>query len=362
MDVPLELSGDTRSRKEIDSMVQTKLTEHAGIENPIICGAMYPCSNPELVAAASEGGGIAIIQPVSLTMVHGFNKPNLDEGLRASIRHIRSLTDRPIGFNALIEKGSQKYIDRMTAWIDVALEEGVRFFVTSLGKPDWVCERVHAVGGHVYHDVTDRGWAEKGLACGVDGLICVNNRAGGHLGELSMEEMYDQLHDLGVPLICAGGIGSEHELNQALELGYAGVQMGTRFIATTECSTPDDYKQAIVDAKQDDITWTSRISGVPIAVINSDGVRQQNSWLMRKLLQGRFRHKARMMLNLISMWRIRAFARGKKTSSKELWSAGKSVETIDSVESATEIMRRLGASLDANPRLSGDRAPVDTLV
>ena len=78
----------------------------------------------------------------------------------------------------------------MSEWIDIALEEGIRFFVTSLGKPDWVCEKVHAYGGVVYHDVTNRKWAEKGKECGVDELICVNDRAGGHLGPMSMEEMY----------------------------------------------------------------------------------------------------------------------------------------------------------------------------
>ena len=214
---------------------------------------MYPCSNPELVSAASQGGGIAIIQPVSLTMVHGYNKPNRKEGLRNGIRHIRSLTDKPIGFNALIEKGSEKYIVQMSEWIDVALEEGIRFFVTSLGKPDWVCEKVHAKGGVVYHDVTNRKWAEKGKECGVDGLICVNDRAGGHLGELTMEEMFELLSDMNLPLICAGGVGSELELKKALAIGYDGVQMGTRFIATEECSTPQDYKDAIVQAKEKDI-------------------------------------------------------------------------------------------------------------
>ena len=155
-------------------MGSTKLTEDAGIDYPIICGAMYPCSNLELVAAASEGGGIAILQPVSTTMVHGYNKPDTKEGLRLAIRHIRTLTSKPIGFNALIEKGSDKYLQRMSEWIDIALEEGVRFFVTSLGKPDWVCEMVHDRGGVVYHDVTNRFHAEKGIQCGVDGLICVN--------------------------------------------------------------------------------------------------------------------------------------------------------------------------------------------
>ena len=326
-------------------MISTRLTKDAGIKYPIICGAMYPCSNPELVSAASQGGGIAIIQPVSLTMVHGYNKPNRKEGLRNGIRHIRSLTDKPIGFNALIEKGSEKYIVQMSEWIDVALEEGIRFFVTSLGKPDWVCEKVHAKGGVVYHDVTNRKWAEKGKECGVDGLICVNDRAGGHLGELTMEEMFELLSDMNLPLICAGGVGSELELKKALEIGYDGVQMGTRFIATEECSTPQDYKDAIVQAKEKDITWTTKLTGVPISVINNNKFKQNNSWIIRYLLKSRFKHRIRVIITGISFWRMRAFSRGKGKSSKDLWSAGKSVESINSIESATVIMEKLGQSI-----------------
>ena len=326
-------------------MISTRLTKDAGIKYPIICGAMYPCSNPELVSAASQGGGIAIIQPVSLTMVHGYNQPNRKEGLRNGIRHIRSLTDKPIGFNALIEKGSEKYIVQMSEWIDVALEEGIRFFVTSLGKPDWVCEKVHAKGGVVYHDVTNRKWAEKGKECGVDGLICVNDRAGGHLGELTMEEMFELLSDMNLPLICAGGVGSELELKKALEIGYDGVQMGTRFIATEECSTPQDYKDAIVQAKEKDITWTTKLTGVPISVINNNKFKQNNSLIIRYLLKSRFKHRIRVIITGISFWRLRAFSSGKRKSSNDLWSAGKSVESINSIESATIIMEKLGQSI-----------------
>lgn len=325
--------------------IRTRLTEHAGVEHPIICGAMYPCSNPELVAAAAEGGGMAIIQPVSITMVHGFNDPDTIEGLRVGIRLIRELTDKPIGFNALIEKGSEKYFERMSKWIDIALEEGIRFFVTSLGKPDWVCEKVHAYGGIVYHDVTNRFHAEKGIQCGADGLICVNNRAGGHLGDLSMEEMFEELSDLDVPLICAGGIGSEEELKTAMDIGYDGVQMGTRFIATNECTAPVDYKAAIVNATEDDITWTTKLTGVPVAVIGGDGVKQHSNWLVRRLLNSRFKHRTRVLVTGVSFWRMRALAKGKKNSAKDLWSAGKSVETVHSIESATTIMDRLGKSL-----------------
>lgn len=112
-------------------MIPTAFPRQAGVEVPIVCGAMYPCSNPELVAAVSDAGGLGIVQPMSLTYVHGHD---VGEGLRS----IKRLTRRPIGMNALIEASSKTYHERMIRWVDVALEEGVRFFVTSLGNPRWV--------------------------------------------------------------------------------------------------------------------------------------------------------------------------------------------------------------------------------
>ena len=323
--------------------IQTKFTDHAGVEYPIICGAMYPCSNPELVSAASNGGGLAIMQPVSLTYVHGWD-------LRKGIKYLKSMTNKRFGFNALIVKSNKKHIERMSVWIDIALEEGIRFFVTSLGKPDWVCEKVHAVGGVVYHDVTTRHWAKKGKDSGVDGLICVNNRAGGHLGDQSKEQMFEELNDMNLPLICAGGVGGEDELNDALRLGYDGVQMGTRFIATDECNTSDNYKRAIIEANEEDISWTKRISGVPISVIKTKNFRQENSWLVRKLLSGKFKHLARTFINSISYWRLKSIKQSDEKNgspkSTELYSAGKSVGAIDNTVSATVIMRELGESIN----------------
>ena len=118
--------------------MQTAFTEHVGIEVPLICGAMYPCSNPELIAAVSAAGGIGIVQPISMMFVHGHD-------LREGIQRIRRVTDKPIGFNALVEKSSDVYMDRMKKWVDVALEEGVRFFITALGNPRWVVDKVHAL-------------------------------------------------------------------------------------------------------------------------------------------------------------------------------------------------------------------------
>lgn len=320
--------------------IETAFTAQVGIEVPLICGAMYPCSNPELIAAVSGAGGIGIVQPISMTYVHGHD---LREGLRA----IRRITDKPIGFNAIVEKSSKVYEDRMKKWIDVALDEDVRFFITALGNPRWVVERVHARGGVVYHDVTTRRWAEKALEGGVDGLICVNRRAGGHAGERAPEALYEELADLGVPLICAGGVGDEQAFVRMLGLGYAGVQLGTRFIATTECRAHDDYKRAIVRAEEDDIVLTDKISGVPVAVIRTEYIEKVGTkagWIARRLLRHpKAKHYARMYYSLKSIWQLkRASLQG--MSYKDYFQAGKSVSGVHRVEPAAEVVHRFAAA------------------
>ena len=313
------------------------LLQDTGITNPIICGAMYPCSNPELVAAVSEAGGIGIIQPISLTYVHGYD-------FREGIRAIRKLTDKPIGMNALIEQSSKRYHQRMQQWVDIALEEGIRFFVTSLGKPGWVIERVHAAGGVVYHDTTNRKFALKGLEQGVDGLICVNNRAGGHTGEKSAAELYEELADLNVPLICAGGISTAEDYQHVMQLGYEGVQMGTAFIATTECSASDAYKQAIIDSQEEDIVLSERITGVPVSVINTSTIERMGTKpgvLAQWLLKGaKTKHLMRMFYTLRSVINLKKSLHD-KTGSRDFWQAGKSVAGVEQVKPAADIIKEL---------------------
>jgi nitronate monooxygenase len=320
-----------------DEPLATALTRHAGIEVPLICGAMYPCSNPELVAAVSKAGGLGVVQPISLTYVHGHD-------FRAGLRLISELAlGKPIGMNALIEASSKTYRQRMERWVDVAIEEGVRFFVTSLGNPRWVVERVHAVGGVVYHDVTERKWADKGLAAGVDGLIAVNRRAGGHAGGMSADELIAELGDLGVPLVCAGGVGAAEDFVRALELGYAGVQMGTRFIATPECRAAEPYKQAIVEADEEDIVHTERITGVPVAVIETPYIERiglRAGPLARWMLRGRRRkHLMRTIYALKSLVQLKR-ASLDESGSKDYWQAGKSVAGIHRVEPAGDVVLR----------------------
>lgn len=323
------------------TIADTRFTDDAGVEVPLICGPMYPCSNPELVAAASAAGGVGVLQPVTLTYVFGHD-------FREGVRRILELTDRPIGMNALIEASSKKYMALMSDWIDIALEEGVRFFVTSLGKPRWVVDRVAQVGGVVYHDVTERKWALKAVDSGVHGLIAVNRRAGGHAGELSPRELLDDVGDLGLPVVCAGGVGSAVEFVEALSLGYAGVQMGTRFIATDECSASDPYKQAIVDAQEDDIVLTERLTGIPVAVINTHYVKRlglKAGPIARRMLKGRkTKHLMRTLYALKSAWTLKRVALD-ESGSTEYWQAGRSVARIHDVVSAGSIVHEYADAL-----------------
>jgi nitronate monooxygenase len=319
------------------SSFATTLTRQLGIELPIIGGAMYPCSNPELVAAISEAGGIGVLQPVSLTYVHG-------HGFREGIRYIRSRTAKPIGMNALIEQSSKAYHARMTQWVEIALEEGIRFFVTSLGNPRWVVDRVSAAGGFVYHDVTERKWALKGRDAGVHGLIAVNSQAGGHAGPRTPRALYDELADLGLPLVCAGGVSDAATFRDALTIGYAGVQMGTRFIATTECSAHADYKKAIVDATADDIVLTERLTGVPVAVIRNEHVERTGTKagpIARWMLRGRkTKHWMRTIYALTSLRNLKKSVH-RSRGRDDYWQAGRSVAGIDEVLPVAEVIRRM---------------------
>ena len=283
-----------------------------GIDVPLICGAMYPCSNPELVAAVSEAGGIGIVQPLSLSYVHGYE-------FKAGLRYIRSLTEKPVGVNLIIERSSKTYLQRVHRWLDIALEEQVPFLVTALGNPDWVVERASPAGVTVYHDVTSRQWA----------------------GTLSPQALLDDIAPLGKPLVCAGGIGTPDEFAAAIAMGYAGAQLGTRFIATPECTAHADYKQAIVSAGEQDIVLSEKISGVPVSIIKTpyiESVGTRAGSLAKWMLRGRrTKHWMRTIYSLQSIWKLkRASLQGMQY--KDIFQAGKSVAGIRAIQSAADIV------------------------
>ncbi len=126
--------------------------QDTGAKVPIICGPMYPGSNPELIAAVSEAGGFGVVQPVTMTSLYGHD-------FRKGLQLIKQLTKKPFGVNFTIFGGAnQKYHEQMKTWMEIAIEEDIKFFLTSLGKPHEVIKRAKENGVKVYHDVHNKRW------------------------------------------------------------------------------------------------------------------------------------------------------------------------------------------------------------
>lgn len=305
-----------------------------GIKTPVICGPMYPGSNPELVAAVSEAGGLGVVQPITMTYVY---KHDFRKGLQL----IKQLTDKPFGVNFTLLAGNKRYEKRLNEWMDIAIEEGTKFFLTSLGNPKWVVDRAHENDIVVYHDITTRKFAQKAIDAGVDGLNCVNNRAGGQTGLTSPEEMMNELHDLKIPLVCAGGVGNESDFIKALEMGYAAVQMGTRFLATDECIVPENYKEAIVQANESDIVWTNKLAGTTSSVIRTPDI--EKGGLMVNPIFGFLLKQPSTKKLMRTLLLLRGMEQHKKVVNKpgydHIWQAGKGVGNIHSKEPAGDIVR-----------------------
>ncbi|MGB1221546.1 MAG: NAD(P)H-dependent flavin oxidoreductase [Alcanivoracaceae bacterium] len=317
-----------------------QLKQQLGIDVPVICGPMYPGSNPELVAAVSDAGGMGVVQPISLTHIY-------QHDFREGLCLIKSLTDKPFGVNFTLMDGVKVYEERNRQWMNIAIEEGVKFFLTSLGNPGPVVKAAREHGIVVYHDVTTPAFARKAVDAGVDGLNCVNNRAGGQTGQLSPEQMLDELASFDVPLVCAGGVGDEKDFRRMLDAGYAGAQLGTRFLATQECQVPDDYKQAIVDHGEEDIVWTNKLAGTFSSVIRTPDIEKlglRAGPITSRLLKNRKTKKlTRMLLLLRSTQRYKKVALNPGYA--QFWQAGKGIASIGAVESAGDVVKRFGAAL-----------------
>ena len=306
-----------------------------GAKKPVVCGPMYPGSNPELVAAVSDSGGFGVVQPVALTSLYGHD-------FREGLQLIKQLTDKPFGVNFTIFGGAnKKYHEQMKEWMEISIEEGIKFFLTSLGKPDAVVKTAKEHGIKVYHDVPNKKVALAMRDSGVDGLNCINWRGGGQTGIQAAEQFMEELHDIDIPLICAGGIGNAKDFQQALKLGYAGVQLGTRFLATNECMITDSYKQAIVDSSEDDIVWTNKIAGNNSSVIKTDDIMRGGlqtgpviNYMLRKPSLKKY---ARMWLMSKG---IRNYSKTAFSDDVKFWQAGKGLGNITSVESVADVMKK----------------------
>ena len=298
--------------------MQTKLTQLLNIKYPIIQAPMFLVSN---VAMVTEGmkAGIAGCIPA-------LNYRTLDQ-LREAIQELKAnkVEGGSFGFNLIVNKSNIKYKEQLR----VLCEEGCDFIITSLGSPEETINQAHKAGIKVFCDVTDLRFAKKVEQLGADAAIAVNNEAGGHRGNLSPQELTNQLSKaLNIPVISAGGVGCKADIDKMLSYGAEGVSVGSPFIASVEAGVTDEYKQACVDYGEKDIIMTERISGTPCTVINTPYVQKigtKQTWLERVLNKNKKLKKwVKMIRFSIGMKATQNAA--KKATYKTVWVAGPSIE------------------------------------
>lgn len=235
-------------------MKKTRLCDLLGIEYPIVQGGMVWIANAELAAAVSNAGGLGLISPFM----------GLDEagdqvaGLKAQIKKARSLTSRPFGVNLPLQNPLAAEL------VEAVIGEQVGIVVTAAGNPATFTGKLKEAGITVFHVVASVRHALGAEKRGVDGVIAEGYEAGGHNGldELPTFVLVPQVADaIKIPVVAAGGIADARGLVAALALGADGVQMGTRFVATTECIAHPNFKEAIVKADDTSTVITGRKIG-----------------------------------------------------------------------------------------------------
>ncbi|MFW5999203.1 MAG: enoyl-[acyl-carrier-protein] reductase FabK [Halanaerobiaceae bacterium] len=228
---------------------KTDLCSLLEIDYPIIQGGMAWVATGELAAAVSEAGGLGLIG--------SGNAPA--EIIKEEIEKVRELTDKPFGVNIMFLSPFAGDI------VDLVIEKEVPIVTTGAGNPGKYMNRFESAGIKVIPVVPSVALGRRMENNGAHAVIAEGNEAGGHIGKLTTMTLIPQLVDaVDIPVIAAGGIADGRGLAAALSLGAAAVQMGTRFVCCTECTASDEYKQAIIEARDRDAVVTGKSTGHPV--------------------------------------------------------------------------------------------------
>lgn len=217
------------------------------IKYPIIQGAMANIADASLASSVSNAGGLGIIASGGMTA----------EKLKEEIKKCKSLTDKPFGVNLMLKAGNKEEL------IKVVLEEKPAVVTTGAGSPKDFIEEFKKVGIKVIPVIASVKHAMKMESLGADAVIAEGCEAGGHIGEMSTLPLVQSvIKSVNIPVIAAGGIYDGKGLATMLLLGASGVQMGTRFLLSTDCTIDKNYKKAIKEATETVVT--GRMVGIPV--------------------------------------------------------------------------------------------------
>lgn len=315
--------------------MKTALTDLLGIELPIIMAPMFLVTNVDMIVAAGESGIAGCIPALNFRTI---------EDLEKGLKEIKSKTNKPFGVNIIVNKSNvlaKKHLHK-------CLDLGVSFFITSLGSPEEVIRESRKQGVKVFCDVIEENYAKKVEDLGADGIIAVNNGAGGHLGNIPASVLIPTLKSkCKIPVISAGGVGSGAGILSTLALGADGLSIGTPFIATKESGVTNEYKQACIDYTAQDIVITTKLSGSRCTVINTPYMKkigtEQN--IVENFLNKNKQVKkyAKMLTYYKGMGALEKAAFG--ATYKSVWCAGSSLEFTHKIEGVAEIVNRFKSEM-----------------
>ena len=218
-------------------MLRTRLCDLLGIEHPVIQASIGPWSSAELVAAVSNAGGLGSVG-TSLQSA---------EDLRKQLARTRELTDRPFAVNHTARPFKEEAFA-------LTLEAGPKLVSFALGHPGDLVERAHDAGILFMQQVHTVEQAYRAAEAEVDVIVAQGSEAGGFGGTVGAMSLVPQVVDAAtpVPVVAAGGVADGRGLAAMLLLGAQGVNIGTRFVASTEAAVADDWKQRILVADSED--------------------------------------------------------------------------------------------------------------
>ena len=224
---------------------ENRVTRMLGVDTPIVQAPMGWIARSALASAVSNTGAMGIIETSSGEL----------PVIREEIIKMRELTDKPFGVNI-----AQAFV-RDADIVDFVIDQGVRFVTTSAGNPEQYTEKLKAAGLTVFHVVPSLSAALKAVACGVDGLVVEGGEGGGFKNprEVSTMVLLPLVRSkVEVPIIAAGGFVDGASMAAAFALGAEGIQLGTRMVSAAESPVHQNWKDAIVGAKETDTVFLNR--------------------------------------------------------------------------------------------------------
>jgi len=234
--------------------MKTSLTELLQIKYPIIQGGMAWAATAELAAAVSEAGGLGIIGA-------GSASPDV---VKNEIKKVRERTDKPFGVNMIVQS---PFADEIA---ELLVEEKVPVIATGGGNPAKFFPLFKKGKAIIMPVVSSSALAKRLVDKGANVIVAEGMESGGHIGEVSTMVLVPAVaRAVKVPVVAAGGIADGRGLLAALALGAQGVQMGTRFMCSTECIAHSRVKEAILKANERSTVVTGSLTGQPVRVLRN---------------------------------------------------------------------------------------------